>query len=113
MPFRHHSQGYPWHWCTWRSRAFRQYLQHLDPHNGVLVMVRWNFELPRLMSLIIESLRQETKKNAQGISKQMMIVEDRLGLYFGSNPEKTIYPVLVMIKNSPFTQTEIDMVNSQ
>jgi hypothetical protein len=41
----------------------------------------------------------------QEISKQMMIVEDRPGLYFGSNPERTIYPVLVMIKNSPFTQT--------
>jgi predicted membrane-bound spermidine synthase len=93
--------------------AFRQYLQHLDPHNGMLVMVRWNFELPRLMPLLIESLRQETGKSTQEISKQMMIVEDRPGLYFGSNPERTIYPVLVMMKNNPFTQPEIDVVNSQ
>ncbi|HEY3524756.1 MAG TPA: hypothetical protein VGK47_01065, partial [Nitrososphaeraceae archaeon] len=28
--------------------AFRQYLQHLDEDNGMLVMVRWNIELPRL-----------------------------------------------------------------
>jgi predicted membrane-bound spermidine synthase len=91
--------------------AFRQYLQHLDPSNGMLVMVRWNFELPRLMPLLIESLSQETGKSTQEISKQMMIVEDRPGLYFGSNPERTIYPVLVMMKNGPFTQSEIDVVN--
>jgi hypothetical protein len=93
--------------------AFRQYLQHLDPENGMLVMVRWNFEMPRLMPLLVESLRQETEKSTQEISRQMMIVEDRPGLYFGSNPARTIYPVLVMMKNSPFTQPEIDVVNSQ
>jgi hypothetical protein len=32
--------------------AFRQYLQHLDEDNGMLVMVRWNTELPSLMPLI-------------------------------------------------------------
>jgi len=93
--------------------AFRQYLQHLDKDNGMLVMVRWNIELPRLMPLLIESLRQETGKSTQEISKQMMIVEDRPGLYFGANDNRTIYPVLVMLKNKPFTSSEINLVNER
>ena len=93
--------------------AFRQYLQHLDKDNGMLVMVRWNIELPRLMPLLIESLRQETGKSTQEISKQMMIVEDRPGLYFGANDNRTIYPVLVMLKNKQFTNSEINLVNER
>src|ERR687897_2210200 len=86
--------------------AFRQYLQHLDKDNGMMVMVRWNIELPRLMPLIVESLLQETRKNAQEVSKQMIIVENRPGLYFGANDNRTIYPVLVMLKNKPFSESE-------
>jgi hypothetical protein len=93
--------------------AFRQYLQHLDEDNGMLVMVRWNIELPRLMPLLIESLRQETGKSSQEISEQIMIVEDRPGLYFGANDNRTIYPVLVMLKNKPFTYSEINLVNER
>lgn len=93
--------------------AFRQYLQHLDKDTGMLVMVRWNIELPRLMPLLIESLRQETGKSTQEISKQMMIVEDRPGLYFGANDNRTIYPVLVMLKNKPFTNSEINLVTER
>jgi hypothetical protein len=91
--------------------AFRQYLQHLDEDNGMLVMVRWNIELPRLMPLIVESLRQETGKNA--ISRHVAIVEDRPGLYFGANENRTIYPVLVMLKNKPFTSSEISIINER
>src|SRR5919108_496796 len=93
--------------------AFRQYLQHLDEENGMLVMVRWNIELPRLMPLIVESLRQETGKDAQEISKQMIVVENRPGLYFGANDNRTIYPVIVMLKNKPFTDTEIGLVTER
>jgi hypothetical protein len=90
--------------------AFRQYLQHLDKDNGMLVMVRWNIELPRLMPLLVESLRQETGRSTQEVSKQMIVVEDRPGLYFGGNDNRTIYPVLVMLKNNPFTKSEISIV---
>ena len=94
--------------------AFRQYLQHLEEENGMLVMVRWNIELPRLLPLVIESLIDEEEgKSIEDISKQIVVVEDRPGLYFGSNEERTIYPVLVMIKNSPFTDDEISAVNNQ
>src|SRR5918997_4236258 len=93
--------------------AFRQYLQHLDEDNGMLVMVRWNIELPRLMPLIVESLRQETGKNIEEISRHMTIVEDRPGLYFGANDNRTIYPVLVMLKNKPFTNSEVSLVSER
>ena len=93
--------------------AFRQYLQHLDEDNGMLVMVRWNIELPRLMPLIVESLRQETGKNAEEISRHVAIVEDRPGLYFGANENRTIYPVLVMLKNKPFTSSETSIINER
>ncbi len=93
--------------------AFRQYLQHLDGDSGMLVMVRWNIELPRLMPLLVESLRQETGKSIQEVSNQIMVVEDRPGLYFGANDKRTIYPVLVMLKNNPFTASQIRLVTER
>src|SRR5919108_592838 len=94
--------------------AFRQYLHHLND-NGMLVIVRWNFELPRLMPLAVESLRQEQSgNNVTDISKQLMVVEDHPALTFGSkDPLSTTYPVLVMIKNKPFTQSEINLVKER
>jgi hypothetical protein len=96
--------------------AFKQYLQHLNGDNGMLVMVRWNIELPRLMPLVVESLRQEEtagKKSIQDISKQILVVEDSPGLTFGSNAQRTEYPVLVIVKNSPFTRSQLDLVKQQ
>src|SRR5919106_1426782 len=46
--------------------AFQQYFRHLDKDSGgggMLVMTRWNFELPRLMPLIVDSLVKETGKS--------------------------------------------------
>jgi predicted membrane-bound spermidine synthase len=94
--------------------AFRQYLRHLDEDNGMLVMVRWNFELPRLMPLVAESLRQEKKGgSSEDIRKQILVVENRPGLYFESNNKQTIYPVLLIIKNNPFTDSEINLAKER
>lgn len=94
--------------------AFRQYLRHLDEDNGMLVMVRWNFELPRLMPLVAESLRQEQKGgSSEDIRKQILVVENRPGLYFESNNKQTIYPVLLIIKNNPFTDSEINLAKER
>jgi hypothetical protein len=94
--------------------AFKQYLRHLDGNNGMLVMVRWSTELPRLMPLVVESLRQEeTEKSIQEIAKQIMVVEDRPGLTFGSDDQRIHYPVLVMVKNSPFTGSELDLAKER
>src|SRR5919197_1471421 len=102
--------------------AFKQYLQHLNGDNGMLVMVRWNIELPRLMPLIVESLKEQEAKGAGGagrtnsvqdISKQIVVVEDRPGLFFGSNDKRSVYPVLVMVKNSQFTNSELDLIKAR
>src|ERR687886_336571 len=104
--------------------AFKQYLQHLDGDSGMLVMVRWNIELPRLMPLVVESLKQQAAatdgaagaagtNGVQDISKQIVVVEDRPGLTFGSNNQRSVYPVLVMVKNSPFTSSELDLIKTR
>jgi hypothetical protein len=97
--------------------AFKQYLQHLNGDNGMLVMVRWNIELPRLIPLVVESLRQEEtaalKRSIQDISKQILVVEDNPGLFFGSNAQRTVYPVLVIVKNSPFTSSELELAKQR
>src|ERR1044072_5727077 len=96
--------------------AFKQYLQHLNGDNGMLVMVRWNIELPRLIPLVVESLRQEEtggNRSMQDIGRQILVLEDRPGLTFGSNAQRTEYPVLVIVKNSPFTSSELDLVKKR
>src|ERR671932_1529086 len=115
-------------------------MQHLNGDNGMLVMVRWNIELPRLMPLVVESLKQlhqqpekqqggsaaaqtnqaairnvtiSKTNSSQDISKQIVVVEDRPGLFFGSNNQRNVYPVLVMVKNSPFTNSELDLIKAR
>ncbi len=95
--------------------AFQQYLSHLNRDNGgMLVMTRWNFELPRLMPLIVDSLVKETGKSRESIAEQVMVVEDRPGLYFGrSADDQKYYPVLVMVKSTPFLSEEVTMVKEK
>jgi predicted membrane-bound spermidine synthase len=95
--------------------AFQQYLRHLDKDNGgMLVMTRWNFELPRLMPLIVDSLVKETGKSRESVAKHVMVVEDRPGLYFGrSDDNQKYYPVLVMVKSTPFVNGEVTMVKEK
>jgi hypothetical protein len=95
--------------------AFKQYLNHLNGVNGKLVMVRWSTELPRLIPLAVEALREYDKGtgNQQDISKQILVVEDSPGLTFGPNPQRTFYPVLLVIKNSPFTASELALIKER
>src|SRR5918993_3463835 len=95
--------------------AFQQYFRHLDKDNGgMLVMTRWNFELPRLMPLIVDSLVKETGKSRESVAKHVMVVEDRPGLYFGrSDDSQKYYPVLVMVKSTPFVNGEVKMVKEK
>lgn len=89
--------------------AFNQYFAHLNGDNGMLVMVRWNTELPRLIPLVIESMRESGKSDDE-IGKHLVVVEDRPGLYFGADSAHTLYPVLVIIKDSPFTDLQISLI---
>jgi hypothetical protein len=95
--------------------AFKQYLHHLNGANGKLVMVRWSTELPRLVLLATEALREYERgtSDQHDISKQILLVEDRPGLTFGPNPQRTFYPVLLVIKNSPFTGSELAVIKER
>jgi hypothetical protein len=95
--------------------AFKQYLNHLNGPNGKLVMVRWSTELPRLVPLAVEALREYERGMSyqQDISKQILLVEDSPGLTFGPNPQRTFYPVLLVIKNSPFTASELALIKER
>jgi hypothetical protein len=95
------------------TEAFQQYLRHLD-EDGMLVMIRWNFELPRLMPLVADSLAKETGKSRDDIREHVMVVEDRPGLFFGRNDDReTIYPVLVVVKPTPFTDAQINLASEK
>jgi hypothetical protein len=86
-------------------------------------MVRWNIELPRLMPLVIESLRQQQQQQQQetigkniqdqDISRRILVVEDRPGLSFGSNDQRTVYPVILVVKNTPFSSGELNLVKER
>jgi hypothetical protein len=77
--------------------------------------VRWNFELPTLVPLVAESLRQQEdqKGSIHDISNQVLIVEDRPGLFFGSKSTKTPYPILMVVKKSAFTGSEINLIKER
>jgi predicted membrane-bound spermidine synthase len=95
------------------TEAFQQYIRHLD-EDGMLVMIRWNFELPRLMPLVADSLMKETGKSREEVSQHIMAVEERPGLFFGRNDDReTIYPVLVLVKSTPFTDAQIDLASDK
>lgn len=95
------------------TEAFQQYLRHLNK-DGMLVMIRWNFELPRLMPLVVDSLVKETGQSRESASKNIIVVEDRPGLYFGrTSDSQTYYPVLVIVKPAPFTDSQVDLASER
>ncbi|HEX2557968.1 MAG TPA: hypothetical protein VHK86_06565, partial [Nitrososphaera sp.] len=95
------------------TEAFQQYLRHLNK-DGMLVMIRWNFELPRLMPLVVDSLVKETGQSRESASKNVIVVEDRPCLYFGrTNDSQTYYPVLVIVKPTPFTDSQVDLATKR
>lgn len=118
--------------------AFKQYFEHLDENNGMLVMIRWNTELPRLMALIYKSLQAVSEDQREGLDdfhtvshstnanitnangtkmqdvlNRVIAVENKPGLYFLPNSEGRIYPVLVMIKSTAFTPQELEKVKQR
>lgn len=101
--------------------AFQQYIRHLESGGeggegggGMLAMIRWSFELPRLMPVVAEALALETGKSPAELAQHVVVVEDRPGLYFGRlDDSQQYYPVLVMVKSTPFTDAQLDMVEEK
>jgi len=95
------------------TQGFQQYLRHLNDE-GMLVMIRWNFELPRLMPLVADALMKETGQSREEIKQHILAIEERPGLFFGRNSDRdTIYPVLVVVKPTPFTDAQIDLARDK
>jgi hypothetical protein len=93
--------------------AFQQYFRHLD-NDGMLVMIRWNFEIPRLMPIVAAAVQKETGENMEDVASHIIVMEDKPGLYFGRMEDsQDYYPVLVMVKAVPFTDDQISMVKEK
>jgi len=96
------------------TEAFQHYINHLDGGDSMLAMIRWSFELPRLMPVVADALQEETGKSREEIASHIVVIEDRPGLYFGRlDDTETYYPVLVMVKATPFTEEQIDLIRQK
>lgn len=96
------------------TEAFQQYIRHLNGGDSMLAMIRWSFELPRLMPVVADALEKETGKSREEIGQHVVVMEDRPGLYFGRlDDTQSHYPVLVMVKATPFTEEQIDTVREK
>lgn len=93
------------------SEAFQHYIGHLDGGDSMLAMIRWSFELPRLMPVVADALEKETGKSREELAPHIVVLEDRPGLYFGRlDDTQTYYPVLVMVKATPFTEEQLNLI---
>lgn len=96
------------------SEAFQHYIGHLDGGDSMLAMIRWSFELPRLMPVVADALEKETGKSREELAQHIVVLEDRPGLYFGRlDDTQTYYPVLVMVKATPFTEEQLDLISQR
>lgn len=96
------------------SEAFQHYIGHLDGGDSMLAMIRWSFELPRLMPVVADALEKETGKSREELAQHIVVLEDRPGLYFGRlDDTQTYYPVLVMVKATPFTEEQLDLIRER
>lgn len=96
------------------TEAFQHYIGHLDGDDSMLAMIRWSFELPRLMPVVADALEKETGKSREELASHIVVLEDRPGLYFGRlDDTQTYYPVLVMVKATPFTEEQLDLVRQK
>lgn len=81
------------------KEAFVDYLTHLD-ENGLLMMIRWNFEVPRLISTTVEAF------STLGI--QMSSVGKHIAVVmFEAGPGSV--GCLYVVKKSAFTQLEAEI----
>ncbi|KPV62876.1 MAG: spermidine synthase [Candidatus Bathyarchaeota archaeon BA2] len=83
--------------------AFQQYFAHLT-EDGVLVMIRWDWEIPRLVSTAAVALqaRGETITEA---GKHIAIILEKL--------ETEIFRTLFIFKNTPFNVSQAEKIRDQ
>lgn len=79
--------------------AFEQYLNHLTD-GGILIMIRWHNEIPRLVSTAVVAF-QTKGKSAQEAGKHIAIVLDE-------SDEKV--RSLFMVRKTPFNKTDVEEI---
>jgi hypothetical protein len=87
--------------------AFQQYFDHLTD-NGVLLMIRWYDEIPRLVSSVIAALtsRGSTVEEA---GQHMAIVLDEISSFDG----RRIYKADLVVKKSPFSSADLEVIENR
>lgn len=86
--------------------AFQQYMDHLTD-NGVLLMIRWYDEIPRLVSSVVTTL---TSKGAtvEQVGQHVVIALDLISSY-GRN----VYKADLMVKKSSFNSAELKQIENR
>jgi len=84
--------------------AFEQYYDHLTD-DGVLMVVRWRRELPRLVSIVVEVLRAKNVKSSD-VGKHIIIIQQPNM----EVPSKSSF--LLLVKKSQFSEADsIELVS--
>jgi spermidine synthase len=84
------------------KEAFIDYINHLTD-NGLLAIVRWNFEVPRLISTTVEAFEM-LGEDIHNVGKHVAVVMFQAGGSVGA---------LYVLKKTPFTQVEAEEFMSQ
>ncbi len=84
--------------------AFEKYFDHLTD-NGILVMVRWYDEVPRLVSTAVRTL-QLRGKSVQEAGRHIAIV-------YGQEHEPGKFLSLFMLKKSPFSTEQAEEIKNR
>lgn len=85
------------------TEAFVDYLDHLTD-NGLLIMIRWESEVPRLISTIAKAFML-LGKDVKDVGKHVAVVLNEV------DPAKI--KALLIVKKNPFTQTDAEVLSNQ
>jgi spermidine synthase len=83
--------------------AFKQYLDHLSD-NGLLVMIRWSVEVPRLVSTAIAALQEKGKSVSEAGNHMAIILEN-----VGEPNDRALF----LLKRTPFTESEAQKIENK
>ncbi|MGQ9544433.1 MAG: hypothetical protein ACUVQX_01475 [Candidatus Bathycorpusculaceae bacterium] len=83
--------------------TFEQYIDHLSD-NGLLVMIRWDVEIPRLVSTAVEALQRKGESITETENHIAIILD---------NMEERNDRALFMLKKTPFTKLEAQEIQNK
>jgi len=86
--------------------AFDQYLDHLTD-DGILLVIRWHEEIPRLVSSIVKTLMLKGMTSEEA-GKHIAIILNEIWTGFGIKVTKAV----LIVKKSPFSRAEAQEVEN-